>query len=77
MTAGLAALTAWGTVRFEDLVAGAPAFSADPQVQEQVRRTASQAGITVFRGFFAAAAVICAVAAAPVLLMSRRVRSNG
>lgn len=77
MTAGLSALTAWGTVRFEGLVAGAPAFSADPQVQEQVRQTASQAGITVFRGFFAAAAAMCALAAAPALLMSRRVRGGG
>jgi MFS family permease len=71
MTVGLAALTGWGAIRFEGLVAGAPAFSTDPQVQEQIRQTASQAGITVFRGFFAAAAVICAVAAAPALLMSR------
>lgn len=71
MTAGLGALTAWGAIRFEGLVAVAPAFSTDPQVQEQVRQLAAHAGITVFRGFFAAAAVTCAVAVAPALLMSR------
>jgi MFS family permease len=71
MTAGLAALTAWGTLRFEDLVAGSPALSTDPAVQEQIVETASQAGLTVFRGFFVAAAAICAACVAPVLLMTR------
>jgi len=71
MTAGLAALTAWGTVRFDGLVAGLPPFSTDPAVQEQISLAASEAGLTVFRGFFVAAAVICAIALAPVLAMSR------
>jgi MFS family permease len=72
MTAGLAALTAWGTVRFAGLVGGTPAFSADPGVQEQILAQAEQAGMTVFRGFFLTAAIISAAVVVPAWLMTRR-----
>ena len=71
MTAGLAALTAWGTVRFDGLVAGSPAFSTDPAVQAQIFGQAHAAGLIVFRGFFIAGAVISAAAVAPVMWMTQ------
>lgn len=71
MTVGLAAITAWGTTRFETLVADAPAFSIDPEVQRQIAETAATAGLTVFRGFFIAGAVIALTAIPPTIMMSR------
>ena len=72
MTVGLAAITAWGTTRFDSLVADAPAFSIDPAVQEEISRIAANAGLEVFQTFFLTAAVVCAIALIPVWVMSRR-----
>ncbi|MEX0761801.1 MAG: MFS transporter [Dehalococcoidia bacterium] len=71
MTAGLAALSTWGSIRFEHLVAEVPPFSMDPEVQDEILRAAMEAGMTVFRMFFLAAAIICAAAVAPVMVMTR------
>ena len=72
MTVGLAAITAWGTTRFDSLVADAPAFSIDPAVQQEITRIAANAGLEVFQAFFLTAAVVCAIALIPVWAMSRR-----
>ena len=77
MTVGLAVLTSWGTVRFDDLMAGSPAFSVDQEVQERVIDAANRAGLTVFRGLFAAAAVISAVCIVPVWMMTARAGKIG
>lgn len=74
MTIGLAAITAWGTTRFDHLVAGAPALISDPAVQQALTDTAIDAGLTVFRGFFLAAAAVAIAAIAPAWLMTRRAR---
>ena len=70
MTVGLAAITAWGTTRFDSLVADAPAFSTDPAVQQEITRLAASAGLDVFQTFFMTAAVISAIAIVPVWAMS-------
>ena len=71
MTVGLAAITAWGTTRFDTLVADAPAFSTDPAVQQQIADLARSAGLDVFQNFFLAAAVMMAIGIIPALLMGR------
>ncbi|MDA1279033.1 MAG: MFS transporter [Chloroflexi bacterium] len=71
MTAGLAAMTALGTVQFQQLVADIPAFSLDPDVQEQIVETATNAGMEVFTRFFRYAAGIALVALIPAFLMTR------
>ena len=72
MTLGLAAMTAWGTVRFEDLVSHLPVFPTDPEVQRQVTEDTIAAALTVFRAFFASAAVLCAFAIAPAAAMTMK-----
>ena len=64
MTIGLAAVTAWGTVRFENLAADAP---ISLEGVEQI----TSAGLTVFRGFFVSASVVAVLGVIPVWLMSR------
>ena len=72
MTAGLAAMTALGTVQFEQLVADVPAFSLDPEVQEQIIESATNAGMDVFTRFYQYAAVLAALALLPAWLMTRK-----
>ncbi|MBP39489.1 MAG: hypothetical protein CL726_09330 [Chloroflexi bacterium] len=71
MTAGLAAMTALGTVQFQDLVADVPAFSLDPDVQQQIIDSATNAGVDVFTRFYLYSAILSAVALAPAWLMTR------
>lgn len=71
MTAGLAAMTALGTVQFQDLVADVPAFSMDPDVQQQIIDSASDAAVEVFTHFYLYAAGLSALALIPAWLMTR------
>ncbi|NQU96318.1 MAG: MFS transporter, partial [Chloroflexi bacterium] len=70
MTIGLAALTAWGATRFE-LLAGGLTFSTDPAAQAAFQEGAVEAGLTVFRGFFTAAAGVAFVILIPAFIMTR------
>jgi EmrB/QacA subfamily drug resistance transporter len=72
MTAGLAAMTALGTVQFQQLVADVPAFSLDPVVQEQIVESAQNAAMDVFTRFYQYAAALSALALIPAYLMTQR-----
>ncbi|MBI4219371.1 MAG: MFS transporter, partial [Chloroflexi bacterium] len=72
MTIGLAAMTAWGAARFDLMVADLPAFSLDPVVQAEIDQKVTEAGVTVFQGFFKAATVIALAAIIPAWLMTRK-----
>ncbi len=72
MTAGLAAMTALGTVQFQDLVADVPAFSLDPEVQQQILDSAAEAGVRVFTRFYLYGAILAAIALVPAWLMTRK-----
>jgi MFS family permease len=74
MTAGLAAMTALGTVQFQQLVADVPAFSLDPDVQKQIVESATNAGMDVFTRFYQYAAALAALALVPAFLMTRELR---
>ena len=67
MTVGLAAIAAWGTDRFDFLVRGIDLSFTDPDYVSQV----SQAGLTVFRGFFIVALIVSLAALLPTFLMKR------
>jgi hypothetical protein len=71
MTAGLAAMTALGTVQFHELVADVPAFSLDPEVQQQIIDSATDAGVAVFTRFYLYGAILSAVALVPAWFMTR------
>ena len=71
MTAGLAAMTALGTVQFQQLLADVPAFSMDPEVQQQIVDSATDAAIDVFTRFYTYGAVLAAMALVPAWLMTR------
>jgi len=64
MTIGLAAMAAWGTLRFESLTEDAPI------TLEGVQEITS-AGLTVFQGFFMSASVVAVLGVIPAWLMSR------
>jgi EmrB/QacA subfamily drug resistance transporter len=64
MTIGLAAIAAWGTVRFENLAGDAPITI------EGVEEITS-AGLTVFQGFFLSASIVALLGVVPAWLMSR------
>ena len=72
MTAGLAAMTALGTVQFQELVADVPAFSTDPAIQQEIVDSATRAGMDVFTRFYEYAVVISTIALVPAWLMTRR-----
>ena len=74
MMAGLAAMTALGTVHFQLLVADVPAFSPDPADQARNIETITNAGMDVFTRFYEYAAVLSALALVPAWLMTRKVR---
>ena len=83
MTLGIAALTAWGTGRFDALVAGISAPFALPgetpeQAQERIagmQRQLADAGLTLFSDFFIVAAALCMLALLPVAFMAWRGRT--
>ncbi len=78
MTFGLAALTAWGTGRFEQLVVGLELPLALPdetaeQTQARVREFESaltDAGLSVFNDFFLIAMAVALIAILPAMLMA-------
>jgi EmrB/QacA subfamily drug resistance transporter len=72
MTAGLAAMTALGTVQFQQLVADVPAFSMNPEVQQQILDSATEAAVDVFTRFYLYAAVLSALALVPAWMMTRQ-----
>ncbi len=80
MTFGLAALTAWGTGRFEQLVVGLELPLALPgetaeQTQARVREfeaALTDAGLSVFNDFFLIAMAVALIAILPALFMGMR-----
>ena len=76
MTAGLAVMTALGTVQFQNLVADVPAFSMDPDVQQQIVDSATDAAVEVFTRFYLYAAGLAALALIPAWLMTRSSKSQ-
>ena len=80
MTLGIAALTAWGTGRFDALVAGIGAPFALPgetaeQAQARIAEGQQQltdAGLTLFGDFFIVAAALCLIALLPTAFMAWR-----
>ena len=83
MTIGLAALTAWGTDRFQGLVTGISlpfALAGETAAQAEQRMIVFDAqlkgaGMTLFSEFFFIAMVVCLVAMLPVFFMTWRRRS--
>lgn len=77
MTLGIAALTAWGTGRFDALVSGIGAPFALPgetaaQAQSRITEVQQQltdAGLTLFSDFFVVAAALCLLALLPTAFM--------
>ncbi|MCH8087982.1 MAG: MFS transporter [Chloroflexi bacterium] len=65
MIVGLAALTSWGTDRFDTLVRGIDLSLVDPGYINEV----TSAGLTVFEGFFLTAMALCLLALVPTWLM--------
>ncbi len=84
MTLGVAALTAWGTGRFDTLVAGlSPPFALPGETLEQaqtriadVQQQLTDAGLTLFSDFFVVAAVLCLLALLPAAFMAWRGKSG-
>ncbi|MBI4297245.1 MAG: MFS transporter [Chloroflexi bacterium] len=71
MMVGLAALSAWGMVRFQTLagdVSVSALITGDPQAQAQL----TEAALSLFREFFLAAMAICLLAFLPALGLRRR-----
>ena len=73
MTLGLAALSAWGAGRFQDLIAGIPIMpmagetAAQAQVRFGVQMT--DAGLSLFSSFFLIAMAACLIAIIPAMFM--------
>lgn len=65
MTVGLAALTSWGTNRFDILVAQIEVPFVDPEYAGEL----TDVGLNIFQGFFLAAMVVSLVALVPTWLM--------
>ena len=85
MTLGIAALTAWGTGRFDALIAGIGAPFALPgetaqQAQTRIaegQQQLTEAGLTLFSDFFIVAAILCLAALLPTAFMAWRRRVDG
>ena len=68
MTLGLATLTAWGSGRFQGLVAGIPNFlpgETFEQAQQRVMEHGTEAGLSLFNDFFLVAMGLCLIAIVP------------
>lgn len=74
MIVGLAAMASLGTLQFRDLVSGLPAFSLDPDVQQDIAQQTVEAALAVFRRFFTASSIACVIALVPAFLMTRPTR---
>lgn len=78
MTLGIAALTAWGTGRFDALIAGAGVpFALQGETPQQAaeriaefQQRIAEAGLTLFGDFFTAAMLLCLAALLPIAFMS-------
>ena len=73
MTLGLATLTAWGSGRFQGLVAGVPNFlpgETAGQAQQRVMEQGTNAGLSLFNDFFLVAMSVCLIAIIPAALMA-------
>ena len=70
MTVGLAALSSWGTNRFDALVSDIAFSIADPKYAKEL----TDVGLAVFEGFFLAAMAACLLALVPTWFM-RKTRS--
>ena len=85
MALGLATLTAWGTGRFQELVAGMqlPFPSPDDTTEQAGQRLIefenrlTDAGLSLFNDFFLIAMVVCIVAIGVASLISRRAGAAG
>ena len=75
MTLGLATLTAWGTDRFDSLVAGIPLPFGDAAAQFESQLT--DAGLTLFSDFFLVAMGVSLVAILPAVVMAWRLPRDG
>ena len=72
MTVGLAILTAWGSWRFQGLVAKVPNFlvgETTEQAQQRVMGEGVAAGLSLFNDFYLVAMVVCLIAIIPATLM--------
>ena len=65
MTVGLAAISSYGSTRFDALATAIDLSLLDPKYGQEI----SEAGMTVFSEFFLAAMVLCLIAMLPALLM--------
>ena len=85
MTLGVAALTAWGTGRFDALIAGIGVPFALPgetpqQAQARIAEVQQQltdAGLTLFNDFFVVATALCLAALLPTAFMAWRRDGDG
>ncbi len=73
MTVGLAALTSWGTDRFDALVVQITVSFVEPEYAQEL----TGVGLKVFQGFFLAAMVVCLVALVPAWLMRGEKTAEG
>lgn len=73
MTLGLAALSAWGAGRFQDLVANIELFPMEGetvlQAQQRFGNQVTDAGFNLFNNFFLIAMSLCLLAIIPAALM--------
>ena len=84
MTVGLAALTAWGTDRFQGLVVGlqlpfalpGEALAQTEQRALEFEQQLNNAGLTLFSDFFFVAMVVCLIAVIPASLMAWNARKT-
>ncbi len=67
MTVGLAALSSWGTSRFDVLVSDIAVSIADPEYAKEL----TDVGLNVFEGFFLAAMGACLLALVPTWFMRK------
>jgi hypothetical protein len=72
MIVGLAVMTTLGTAQFHELVTDIPAFSIDPDVQQHIVDSTSEAGMKVFTRFYQYGAVVCFLALIPAWIMTKK-----